>query len=138
MVYNRINTISNSKLGYFVVRVAMGLSLLMHGSVRIPKWATFSLQTAESFKGTILPEAFVYSFASLIIIAEVTSGLFLLLGGKFVRIGCAFAITMMGLLMFGSAMIENWTAVMNQVVHVIVLYLLLTNKYTYDPTTVQK
>jgi len=138
MVYNRLNTISNSKLGYLVVRIAMGLSLLMHGSVRVPKWAAFSMQTADSFKATILPEAFVYGFASLIIVTEICSGTFLLLGSKFTRIGCALAITMMGLLMFGSAMIENWMAVMNQVVHVIVLYLLLINKHTYDPTTANR
>lgn len=138
MLNNHLNTISNSRLGYLVVRIAMGLSLMMHGGVRVPKWAIFSMQTAESFKGTILPEVFVYGFASLIILAEVSSGAFLLIGGKFTRIGCALAITMMGLLMFGSAMIENWTAVMNQVVHVIVLYLLLININTYDPTTINK
>ena len=130
----RLNSVSNSKLAYIVVRIAIGLSLLMHGGVRIPKWNRFSLETAASFKDTFLPEMLVYGFASLIIITEFTAGAFLLLGGKFVRKGCACAITLMGLLMFGSAMVENWTAVMNQTVHVIVLYLLLTNKHTYDPT----
>ena len=133
MLANKIN-MSNSKLGYLLVRFAMGLSLFMHGGVRIPKWTTFSIQTAESFKNTLLPHLFVYGFASVIIVAEVTAGLFLLAGGKFTRLACAIGISMMGLLMFGSAMIENWNAVMNQVVHVIVLYLLLVNKHTYDPS----
>jgi len=83
----------------------------------------------------MLPHHFVFAFASVIIVVECCSGICLLLGGKFVRIGCVAAITLMGFLMFGSAMIENWAAVMNQVVLVIIPYLLLTNKHTYDPVS---
>lgn len=128
-----MKTISNNQLAYFLVRFAMGLSLAMHGGVRIPKWTTFAQETAASFEQTILPYGLVYGFASVIIIGEVSAGLFLLLGGQFVRWGCAVGITVMGFLMFGSGMLEQWQGVMNQIVHVIILYLLLTNKYTQEP-----
>ncbi|SFJ18992.1 DoxX family membrane protein [Myroides guanonis] len=125
---------SNSQLGYLVVRIAMGLSLLMHGGVRIPKWGAFSSATADSFADTILPYELVYVFASVIIIGEVLSGVLLLLGGRFVRWGCALGILLMGFLMFGSGMLEQWQGVMNQIVHVLILYLLLINPNTQDPT----
>lgn len=125
---------SNSKLAYLVVRIAMGLSLLMHGGVRIPKWGAFATATADSFADTVLPYAMVYGFASVIIVGEFLSGVLLLLGGSFVRWGCALGILLMGFLMFGSGMLEQWQGVMNQIVHVLILYLLLMNPNTQDPT----
>lgn len=132
-----MKNLSNIKLAYLVSRIAMGLSLLMHGGIRIPKWAEFAESTASSFSETVLPHGLVYGFASVIIVVEVLSGLFLLFGGIFVRIGCAIGILLMGALMFGSGLIENWQAVSNQIIHVIVLYLLLINKHTFDPSADQ-
>lgn len=69
------------QLGYFVMRLMLGLTLFMHGSMRllsgVEGWMD---RTAETFVGTILPMPLVTTFLTLVPTIQLTLGTLLLLG----------------------------------------------------------
>ena len=129
-----MNRISNSKLAYLLLRFAFGLGFFMHGAVRFPKLVEWSTNMAGAFDATFLAGWPALAFAYLIPIAEVVAGGLLLLGGKYVRWGCVLGGALMAGIMFGTAVIERWDALVSQLVHLAIFYVLLLNPHTSDPT----
>jgi RHS repeat-associated protein len=68
------------KLAYLVLRFALGLSILMHGLVRLPHLAAFADATAKLFVATPLPTIIVRPFALTLVFLETAVGLLLVLG----------------------------------------------------------
>ncbi|WP_106791849.1 DoxX family membrane protein [Aquimarina sp. Aq78] len=109
---------------YFLLRLAMGINLLAHGLVRIPKIKTFSNWMANLYKETILPEIFISPFAKILPFVELTIGVFLVFGLYTYRT-CLTGGMLMIVLIFGSCLAEQWEWVGFQMIYVLFFYLLI-------------
>lgn len=121
---------------FFLMRVAIGMSLFGHGLVRLPKLAGFSAWMVGSFSKSILPALLVVPFSYALPIGEFLTGLLLLLGLWTRQAAIAGAVIMI-ILIFGTTTIEDWSALPSQLIHVAFLLTVLVfvkthNRYSLD------
>lgn len=120
---------------YLLLRLAIGVSMFGHGFVRLPKLSAFSEWMVSSFEASILPRALVLPFSYALPILEFLTGLFLILGW-YTKKACLLGGAVMIVLIFGSSMVENWSAVPIQMVHAaffaVVLHFADSNIYALD------
>ena len=109
---------------FLLLRLAIAVSMLGHGLVRLAKLSAFSNWMVSSFKKSMLPEILVVPFSYVLPLAEFTTGLLLFTGLFTVPALIAGAIIMI-VLIFGTTMIENWDALPSQLIHVAFCALLL-------------
>src|SRR6266404_8360982 len=102
---------------FLLLRLAMAVSVLGHGLVRLPKLSAFSNWMVNSFEKSMLPKILVVPFSYVLPLAEFTVGL-LLFTGLFTRPASIMGAIIMIVLIFGTTMIENWEAVPSQLIHV--------------------
>lgn len=122
------------KTTYFFLRLPIALSIFGHGLVRLPKLQTFTEGMVKSMEKSAIPESLLTPFGYLIPIAEFVIGLVLLIGYQTkYTIYAGFAL--MGLLVFGSASVENWSGIEAQLVHSIYLGGLLWYWEKYRPAS---
>ena len=114
----------NTQIAYLIVRVAVGVSMLGHGLVRLPKLQGFSAWMLKTFENSLLPDIMVLHFSYALPIAEFVLGILLVLG-LFTRISSIVASIVMILLIFGSTLIENWGALVPQFIHVAIFAYLI-------------
>jgi len=96
------------------------MSFFCHGVARLPKLQTFANGMADQFAETPLPAPFVLIFAYLLVFAELITGIWLF-SGKWFNQALMTGLAIMAALVFGSGLIENWSAVSVQLVHSIYL-----------------
>lgn len=101
---------------FLLLRLAIGASMFGHGLVRLPKLNAFSQWMTGSFEKSILPAALVVPFSYVLPLAEFLSGL-LLIAGLFTKQALIAGGVIMIVLIFGSAMIEQWDAIPSQLIH---------------------
>ncbi|MGY0035917.1 DoxX family protein [Pedobacter sp. NJ-S-72] len=99
---------------FLLARLPIGMSMLGHGLVRLPKLAAFSEWMTGSFSKSVLPEFMVLPFSYLLPVLELITGL-LLVSGLFTRFAVLLGSAIMLMLIFGSCMIEQWENVFIQV-----------------------
>ena len=107
----------DERLGYVLLRLALGVNLMMHGVSRIlmgPGDFAFKLQT--QFANSMLPAAAVRVFGILLPGVEALLG-FLILIGLRTRVALVAVSLLMMVLMFGAAMIQDWSAAGTQLVY---------------------
>jgi hypothetical protein len=68
------------KLAYLVLRCTLGLSVFMHGLVRLPHLRAFANGLVKLFGDTPLPALLVRPFALVLVFVEAIVGLLVLLG----------------------------------------------------------
>ena len=111
-------------LPYLLLRLLIGMSYLGHGLVRLPKLEKFSEWMVQSFEKFMLPPALVIPFSYILPFAEFITGILLILG-LLTRAALIAATVIMLVLIFGSSMIEDWSAIPSQLIHgAIAVYLL--------------
>jgi len=110
---------------YILLRLALGLSMLGHGLVRIPKLSVFSTWMLEAYEKSILPIVLVRPFSYVLPFVELSLGLLLLMG-LFTRISLMGAGLVMLALIFGTCMLESWEWLPSQLIHILFVALLLT------------
>ena len=111
-------------LGYAILRLAIGMSMVIHGVVRLPKISAFVAQTLKMFAGTWLPPVAVAGFARVTPFVELAIGLSVLLGLA-TKWGLTLGGAWMVLLIFGSTLIEKYDIVGIQLVYSLVFFHLL-------------
>lgn len=125
----------NRSLAVFVLRTVLGLNLLIHGLVRLPKLGGFADGLVSGFADTWLPPALVRPFAYALPPLEAAVGALLLIG-LFSRQALVAGGLLMGALVFGMALREQWSVVGTQMIYVIVYYLALRDlghdRYSLD------
>lgn len=109
---------------FLVLRLGVATSMFGHGLVRLPKLNAFSQWMAASFEKSLLPKVMVIPFSYVLPIAEFTVGL-LLLTGLFTKPALITGACILLVLLFGTAMIENWEAIPSQLLHLAFFALLL-------------
>jgi thiosulfate dehydrogenase [quinone] large subunit len=120
---------------FLIIRLAVAASMLGHGLVRLPKLNGFSNWMVSSFEKSMLPSALVTPFSYILPIAEFVIGLLLVIG-LFTRASLIAGGFTMVILIFGSAMVENWEAMPSQFIHAAFFAVLLSflqyNTYAVD------
>jgi thiosulfate dehydrogenase [quinone] large subunit len=109
---------------YLLLRLGIGASMLGHGLVRLPKLNTFSNWMVSSFEKSILPNLLTIPFSYALPIAEFLIGLLLIIG-LFTKPALIAGGVVMIILIFGTAMIENWGMLPLQFIHLALFALLL-------------
>ena len=110
---------SGSQLSRLVLRLGLGINMLMHGLVRIPKLPGFVAKTSAGFADTVLPAALTTSFLYILPFAEVTCGLLILLVGQLSKWGYALGGLIIAALLFGTTLKEDWTGAGSQTIYVL-------------------
>ncbi|MFL9844194.1 DoxX family membrane protein [Flavobacterium rhizosphaerae] len=122
-------------LPYLLLRLLAGMSLFGHGLVRMPKLMEFSNWMTAQFAQSMLPQILVKPFSYILPFAELLTG-FLLLIGLFTKQAVVAGAIIMMVLIFGSAMLEQWDAIPSQLIHGAILVCLLqyiaSNHYSID------
>jgi len=120
---------------FLLVRLAVGASMFGHGLVRLPKLNGFSHWMTGLFEKSMLPLALVTPFSYILPLVEFAVGL-LLLFGLFTRSAAVAGGVTMVLLLFGSAMVEDWGAMPSQLIHTAFFALLVqfidSNSFALD------
>lgn len=101
---------------YLLVRLTIGMSMFGHGLVRIPKLTGFSEGMVANFNGSFLPALLVKPFSLALPFLEFIIGLFLIIGFK-TKVTAQTGGLLMVILIFGTSMIENWSALPSQMIH---------------------
>lgn len=126
---------SMNKTAYLIFRLPIAASLLGHGLVRLPKLQGFSNWMAGFMEKSYLPQPLITGFSYAVPIAEVLTGLFLIVG-LFTRQSIYVSLLLMAAFIFGNTTIENWEPINIQLVHSIYLGILLFfiqyNDYSLD------
>ena len=120
---------------FLLIRLTIGMSMMGHGMVRIPKLSIFSEGMVANFEGSILPLVLVRPFSFALPFLELGIGV-LLIFGLFTRIGAVLGGLLMVVLVFGTSMIENWGALPSQMIHILffatVYEYIKSNSYAVD------
>ena len=103
-------------LVYVLTRITIGVSMLGHGLVRLPKIAQFSEGMAKKFADSMLPDFIVSPFGYALTVAEFAIGILLVLG-LFTKKASVAGMVVMISLIFGSCLVENWAVINSQLIH---------------------
>lgn len=125
----------NKALAYLFLRLSIGISFLGHGIVRLPKIPAFRSWMIDLFKTSLMPEVFIYLFASILPFVELLLGILLVIGWR-TREAYIIGFAVICTLIFGSCLIENWETVAFQLIYALLFFILLCymdyNKYALD------
>ena len=123
------------KLAYLVLRFALGLSILMHGLVRLPHLTVFADATVKLFVATPLPAFLVRHFALTLVFFETIVGLLLVLG-LWTRAALLLGSFSMACLIFGTALRSDWSILAIQLFYAFLYAVLLAareyNSFSID------
>ena len=118
-------TIGKSQvLAYTTLRLAIGMSMLIHGLDRAVAFHQFAEKTAKMFADSWLPRFAVVGFTYTVPPVELTIGM-LVLFGLFTRTGLLMGGLWMVALIFGSTLIEQFDIVGIQLLYSLVFSALL-------------
>lgn len=116
---------SNNQLAQLVIRIGLGINMLMHGLVRIPKLNAFVAKTGASFANTFMPPLLTKAFLFTLPFVELVIGILILVGGQFGRWGYLLGGVLISVLLFGTTLKEDWDGAGNQLIYVVAFYLAL-------------
>ena len=111
-------------LGYTTLRLAIGMSMLIHGLGRLPHDSEFTGATVKLFAKSPLPAFAVAAFARVTPPVESVIGLMVLFGLA-TRVGLTLGGLWMVLLIFGSTLIEKYDVVGIQLIYSLIFFHLL-------------
>jgi thiosulfate dehydrogenase (quinone) large subunit len=128
-----VEPLFDRKLAYLMLRFALGLSILMHGLVRLPHLSAFADGLVKLFEETPLPAAMVRPFAVSLVLVETIVGLLILLG-LWTRWSLLLGALTMAALIFGTALRSDWNILAIQMLYAsIYAALIATREYnTYS------
>jgi len=103
----------------FILRLGLGVNMLMHGLVRLPKLNAFATKMATGFEGTLLAATLVKPFLLVLPFLELLTGLLLLAGGRWGRYGLVLCGLLLAALLFGTTLKEDWNTAGTQLIYVL-------------------
>ena len=118
-------------MSYVFIRLGIGISMLGHGLVRIPKLTAFSEGMLNNFKDSLLPNFMLIPFTYALPFVEFLIGLFLILGWQTKNAAVIGGVLML-ILIGGTSLIENWGALPSQMIHL--LFFVLVYEFNQSNT----
>lgn len=103
-------------LARFLLRLTVGINLLVHGLVRVPRLSAFAAGMSRDFAPTFLPDALVHVFALVVPFIEAAVGA-LIAVGLFQRAALVAASLVLMTLVFGTALLQRWDVLTQQMVY---------------------
>src|SRR5271155_4276250 len=129
---------SDGRLAYFFLRLTLGVSIFIHGIVRLPKIAEFADGLVKQFAATPLPAMLVRPFAMGLTVEEAVTG-FLLIIGLWTRWALIIGSLAMAALVFGTSLRSDWPTVGIQLLYAAIYAALLAtreyNELSFDGLT---
>lgn len=116
---------TNTQMAQLVMRIGLAINLFMHGLVRIPKLTVFVEKTAAGFAHTLLPDMLTRAFLYALPFVELLIGGLILVGGRFGQWGYLLGGLLMGVLLFGTSLKEDWNTAGTQLIYLIAFALAL-------------
>jgi thiosulfate dehydrogenase (quinone) large subunit len=107
---------SDIGLAVALARVGLGVNIALHGWTRVFKFREFSAHLEKQFANSILPQPLVDASAYGIVGGECIIGL-LLLVGLYLRFALSAGSLLMIALMFGTCLIQDWSAAGDQLIY---------------------
>ena len=102
---------TNMQLGYFFLRLMLGINLFFHGFMRyLTGVSAWEQPMAETFAGTYLPMPMVHAALYTIPFAELVLGTLTILG-LFTRWALLGGVLLFVVLMYGHTVRQNWSGV---------------------------
>jgi thiosulfate dehydrogenase [quinone] large subunit len=128
--------LSDERIAYAVLRIAVGINLLMHGVSRmIAGPGEFAAKLVMQFSHAPLPAWSVWFFGLILPSIEALLGLLILIGLR-TRAALIAASLLIALLTFGSALLQDWAAAGTQLTYALVystlIFLHRHNGYSID------
>jgi thiosulfate dehydrogenase (quinone) large subunit len=112
-------------LAFFILRLTLGTNIFIHGSGRIVRGLQhFYSQYESRFTTTFLPPAVVHVSLAIIPWVEGAIG-FLLIFGLWTRWALAAGGLLMTVLVFGTAIREDWNGLFIQMLYALIFYVML-------------
>jgi thiosulfate dehydrogenase [quinone] large subunit len=118
---------SDRRLAYFFLRLTLGVSIFIHGVVRLPKIAEFADGLVKQFAATPLPAMLVRPFAMGLTVEEAVTG-FLLIIGLWTRWALIIGSLAMAALVFGTSLRSDWPTVGIQLLYAAIYAALLATR----------
>ena len=116
---------SNKKLAVLLLRIVTGINFFMHGAVRVlGDYSGFATAMVDDFSDTFLLPFSVKLLAYLIPIIELIVGIILITGIK-LRLGLVLGFLLIGVLIFGMSLLQEWGVVGSQMIYVLSLFFIL-------------
>lgn len=104
------------ELAVSLARIGLGTNIALHGWTRVFKFTEFANHLDQQFAHSIIPHAMVSASAYAIVGAECLIGL-LLLAGIALRATLAAGCWLMIALLFGTCLIQDWSAAGDQLIY---------------------
>jgi thiosulfate dehydrogenase [quinone] large subunit len=114
----------DATLGYAILRLTLGLDCIFHSASRWAHVGQFAQKLEGQFSGTPLPSWSVRWFATAITVWEPIVGLLLLIGFR-TRDALVAGGLLIAALVFGSALLGDFTALAEQLIYAVVFFILL-------------
>jgi thiosulfate dehydrogenase [quinone] large subunit len=111
---------TDRRIGYLLMRLAVGVSLLGHGLVRIPKLGRFHDHLTSDFTHSILPKTLVSVAGYALPFVEFCIGAMLVVG-LLTKLGLIAGVLGMTALVFGSTTIEDYSVIGEQLIHAAIM-----------------
>lgn len=122
-------------LSSFVARMALGVNILIHGIVRLPKQDSFSAWMVDLYKDSMLPSSVVQLWSYAVPYIETTLGALVIIGLFTRQTLFALGLFLVALIL-GSCLIEKWEWAAFQMIYILFVCYLLQNvehqRYTVD------
>ncbi|AKP52749.1 DoxX family membrane protein [Cyclobacterium amurskyense] len=118
-------------MSYVFIRLGIGISMLGHGLVRIPKLTAFSEGMLKNFKDSLLPNFMLIPFTYALPFVEFLIGFLLILGWQTKNAAVIGGVLML-ILIGGTSLIENWGALPSQMIHL--LFFVLVYEFNQSNT----
>jgi thiosulfate dehydrogenase (quinone) large subunit len=111
-------TLERSDIGLAVAlsRVGLGVNIALHGWTRVFRFQEFSAHLEKQFANSMLPQPLVDASAYGIVGGECIIGL-LLLAGLALRFALSAGSVLMIVLLFGTCLIQDWSAAGDQLIY---------------------
>ena len=104
------------ELAVSLARFGLGVNIALHGWTRVFRFAEFAAHLDQQFAHSVLPQALVAASAYAIVGAECIVGI-LLLFGLALRAALAAGSLLMIALLFGTCLVQNWSAAGDQLIY---------------------
>lgn len=121
----------DATLGYAILRLTLGLDCFFHSATRWAHVGQFAQKLEGQFSGTPLPSWSVRWFATAITVWEPIVGILLLIGFR-TRDALVAGGLLIAALVFGSALLGDFTALAEQLIYALVFFVLLLFRQKHD------
>lgn len=116
-------------IAYAFLRVIFGINFFNHGFTRLGDLPSFAQSMADMFQNTFAPSWLVWAMGFCVPIVELVIGALMIVGWKTLA-ALMTGFGLMGVLMYGVTLLQNWDTASSQLIYCLVFFVLIAfNRY---------